>query len=434
MRRESLAFWCLCFYLMIEYVRPQSIYRQIDVLPWGQTALGLTLVASFLEPPRKRPFIFLDGLLVLFTAIVLASIAVAYSPSYALSKLTTYINWLLLYYLTTRIVTTERRLFIFFLTFLLWSFKMSQHGTKVMVLRGFSFAAWGASGAPGWFQNSGEFAIQMVIMLAMTVQLILGLRDRWPKWKTLGLLAILPGTAGISLIASSSRGGQLAGAVALLVINAQSRRRWRGFAIMAVLLPTLWYIVPPEQKARFSAMGDDKDSQARLTYWKDGLGIMMDHPVLGVGYFNWSPYYHQYYNPEGEVPHNIFIEAGAQMGYTGLLGFLLLIGGTLVANARTRRRAKRIPEWGPFLVSFAFGLDAAMIGYLVAGFFVTVLFYPFFWMNLSFTAAAYLVAQRGSRRARPPRRWATPSTPAIGSAGVQQPTTALPTVGLDQGL
>ncbi len=262
----------------------------------------------------------------------------------------------------------------------------------------------------------------MAIMLPMSLHMILALRDRWPKWKTYGLLALLPGTAALSIVASSSRGGQLAGAMTLLVVNGQSRRRWRGFILVGVLLPALWFLVPPEQKERFNEMGEDKTSVVRLEYWKDGLKIMHDHPALGVGYENWYPYYRRYYNPRGQVPHNIFIEAGAELGYTGLMGFVLLIGGTLVANHRTRKRAKVIPEWGPFLRTFAFGLDAALVGYLVAGFFVTVLYYPFFWMNLSFTAAVYLITERSARRAR--ARAAVPRLAPLGSPA--PPSAVLP--------
>ena len=399
-RKESFAFWALCLYVMIEYVRPQQVYPGIDVVPWGQITIALALLGSVFEPSSRRRFFFLDGMLLLYTAIVFASLVVAYDPGWGIAHLVPYINWLLLYYLATVIITSERRLFLFFLTFLLWSLKMSQHGTRILVSRGFGFADWGATGAPGWFENSGEFAIQMCIMLPMSLHMILALRDRWPKWKTLGLLGLLPGTAALSIIASSSRGGQLAGAMALLVVNGQSRRRWRGFILVGVLLPAMWFIIPPEQKERFSSMGEDKTSTVRLDYWRDGLKIMKEHPALGVGYENWYPYYRRYYNPRGQVPHNIFIQAGSELGYTGVAAFVVLIVGTFMANARTRKRAKYVPEWGPFLRTFAFGLDASLVGFLVAGFFVTVLYYPFFWMNYAFTAAVYLITERSARRAR----------------------------------
>ena len=42
----------------------------------------------------------------------------------------------------------------------------------------------------------------------------------------------------------------------------------------------------------------------------------------------------------------------------------------------------------------ALGLDAGVVGFVVPGFFVTVLYYPFFWVNLGFTGTLYLVVWR----------------------------------------
>jgi hypothetical protein len=65
----------------------------------------------------------------------------------------------------------------------------------------------------------------------------------------------------------------------------------------------------------------------------------------------------------------------------------------------------------------AHGLDGALIGFLVGGFFVTVLYYPFFWINLAMTVALYNVTSkqvmaarasaRGPRQSIPPRARAT---------------------------
>jgi len=397
LRRQTPAFWFLCLYVMVEYVRPQQVWTAIDVLPWGQFTVAATLVATLFEPPSRRKWFFLDTWLTLFTVILILSVAGAFSFSYSVARLEVFINWLLLFYLTTRIVRTERALLLYFLAFVLWSLKMSQHGTRTFLSRGLAFASWGATGAPGWFHNSGEFAIQMCVFLPMALHFILAFRNRWPKWKTFGLLILLPGTAFISLLASSSRGGQVAGAAVLVFMVIQSRNRWRGLVAIAVLLPALWFIMPAEQKTRFDSMGDDNTSVARLTLWRHGLEIMRDYPILGVGYESWLPYYRQHYRTDGQVSHNIFIQAGAELGYTGLLAFVALIVATFLANARTRRRTVGDGEWGAFLRSMAFGLDAALVGYLVAGFFVTVLYYPFFWMNLTLTATLYLITERRYR-------------------------------------
>lgn len=416
---EPVAFWAVSFYLFIEYVRPQQVWRAIDVLPWGDLALGGTAVAFVLYIGRLRKGNLADGLLALFSLIVLLSMVFARYPDVSFREAEGYWLWIVVYFLVTHIVTTERRLFLFWGLFLLFSLKMSQHGTRLLISRGFGFADWGATGAPGWFHNSGEFAIQMCIFFPMGLYFCLAFRDRWPRWKFWGMMALLPGTALLALVATSSRGGQLAGAVVVLFMVARSRYRVRGLVTAALVIAAGWLITSDEQKDRFRVMGDDETSQARLTYWRHGREIAARNPLLGIGYKNWLPYYLTRYG-EGEVPHNIFIEAASELGYTGFLSFLLLIGATFVLNARTRRVASASDDWATFLRHASMGLDAALIGYLVAGFFVTVLYYPFFWMNLTLAVCVYQVALRRRAGIRRGMSRSTPvATPTVRGAGVE---------------
>ena len=105
----SFAFLGLCFYMFIEYVRPQSVWRSLDVLPWGQVALALPIIGMLFDKAKPRPFILLDGLLILFTAILFASFTVAFDVSASFDQLKTFINWMIFYYLATRLVSTGPR-------------------------------------------------------------------------------------------------------------------------------------------------------------------------------------------------------------------------------------------------------------------------------------------------------------------------------------
>ena len=131
-------------------------------------------------------------------------------------------------------------------------------------------------------------------------------------------------------------------------------------------------------------------------------------PVLGIGYGNWLTYYSAHYvdtraawyDPAGRVqlPHNIFIHCMAELGYVGLGVFLVLIIVTLRLNHQTRRLARAGPgASNGFAIELAYGLDGAMISFLVCGSFVTVLYYPFFWINLAFTVALNSIALRRSK-------------------------------------
>jgi hypothetical protein len=52
----------------------------------------------------------------------------------------------------------------------------------------------------------------------------------------------------------------------------------------------------------------------------------------------------------------------------------------------------------------AYGLDGALVSYLVAGFFVTVLYYPFFWINLALTVALSATTSASLSSLPAPRR------------------------------
>jgi putative inorganic carbon (HCO3(-)) transporter len=149
-----------------------------------------------------------------------------------------------------------------------------------------------------------------------------------------------------------------------------------------------WLLLPPENKARWAAVGEDTTSQLRIQYWKDGLEIANNYPIFGIGYQNWIPYYQSNYNPKGQLPHNYFIECMAQLGYVGLVALLGVIAYTFWENSRTRRLTSQSSQHpNRFMFYMAYGFDGALIGFLASGFFVTVLFYPYIWINLAFTMA-----------------------------------------------
>jgi O-antigen ligase len=111
------------------------------------------------------------------------------------------------------------------------------------------------------------------------------------------------------------------------------------------------------------------------------------------------------------LSHNIFIEAASELGLTGFAAFLALIGCTVALNYRTRRIVRKYPRKGYFLSEMANGLDGALIGFLVSGFFVTVLYYPFFWINFAMTVALNNAAMRAVAREFPEHPLDRPALP-----------------------
>jgi O-antigen ligase len=394
-RKEGLSFWLLCVYLMFEYVRPQSIYPVLAFWPWTTATMGATALSLLTSGRRAQVATPANGFLLSFSAVLVCSSINAYRPEVSFAWIHVYFLWIVAYALIIHIVTTEHRMLLLIVAFVLFNLKMSLFATRGWIAIGFAFRAWGTSGSPGWFSNSGEFGIEMCVFFPIVTYLALGLRPYLPRWKYLALLSVA-GTSLVGMIASSSRGALLGGAAVMVFMLVRSRYKARAFAALAVVGAVFFLAIPAQQKQRMSESGEDSNSVSRLTLWSNGIAIANDHPVLGVGYENWTEYYADHYDATNIVlvSHNIFVQAAAELGYTGLLAFLLLIGCTFALNARTRALARRAGPQGRLTHHLAMGLDGALIGFMVSGFFVTVLYYPYFWINLAMTVALNTVAKR----------------------------------------
>ncbi len=317
--RQPGSFWCICIYVFFEYVRPQQIYLWLPSIPYNKIALVATAVFAVAEGKKIR-WGMVETLLMVFLAVVLISSTAAVFPSVSFDRLSEYTNWVFIYFLLSNTVETEGRYIVFVLFFMIWNFKMSAHGTKSWATDGFAFRDWGTGGAPGFFQNSGEFGIEMVVFSSMLLPWIVGLKPYWQKWK-LYVWLIVGLTAVCDLVGSSSRGALIALAVVSLMWLSRAKYKWRALIGIVAVAGFVWVLMPPEAKARYTTIGQDETSLQRKQLWSEGIAMLQAYPSFGIGYRNWIAY-HTFKFPDEQhlVPHNIFIECGAELGYAGLFG------------------------------------------------------------------------------------------------------------------
>ena len=117
---------------------------------------------------------------------------------------------------------------------------------------------------------------------------------------------------------------------------------------------------------------------------------MREYPVLGIGHGNWEKYYASNLT-EGEpgslLIHNMFLESGTQHGFVGMGVLISVLMCTFYVNKRTRELAKKQSD--SFSAAISRGLDAGTIGLVVSASFVTVLYYPYVWIQVAFVAALH---------------------------------------------
>ncbi|MBJ6801426.1 O-antigen ligase family protein [Geomonas propionica] len=391
---QDTLFWLANIYLFLEYVRPQTLYPSIAVLPFARITIALGMFFLLLGNLNKFVKNPVNKLMIMMLLVILISSANALSPGIAFGKVSEFISWLFIYFIIVNAINTEDRFLIFMLAFLLYSFKMSQFSFLNWVATGFSFRREGTGGGPGWFNNSGEFGIQMCIFLPLASCFYYALHHHWSKVKKVFFI-LFPLTALTGAISCSSRGALVGVAGILLFMMFKTKNKLKVLFLVIITVCLAFVLLPDKQKERLVASGQDNTSVSRLQLWEVGLDMVRRHPVLGVGYKNWGVAQAEVYGTQNQLlPHNVFIECAAELGLSGLVCFVLLIGYTFYNNHQSRELLKSSVD-GRFLSLMADGLDAALVGFLVSGFFVTVLYYPYFWINLSMTVALRNIA--GSR-------------------------------------
>lgn len=397
--RESFAFWMICVYLLVEYVRPQSIFPLLDFLPWAKVALSLAMLGLLWEKNLRRVRDPANTLLTLYLAALVTSSLLAEYPEVSTYHWFDFFGWYLIYFLVIHIVNSERRFVIFLALFLLASFKLSLFGARTWAFRGFSFTSWGIMGPPGPFQNSGELSVQMLMFAPISYEYALFLRKHVSVRAYL-LLLLFPITASMTVIGASSRGAQ----VALLYQTYRSllkgRFSARSLILAAIVIVLAVALLPAEQLQRFESAGSDTTSQQRILYWQRGLQMMQEFPFFGVGYYNFAPYFDKHFPEDklfafAQLPHNIFIQVGTDAGLVGLLIFGALIVRTF-SCCREIEMLSKLSRSSPFPFFIARGLRISLWGFLIAGQFVTITYYPFFWMNLAFSVALLNIVKNRS--------------------------------------
>ncbi len=396
LKQEHASFWWLCIYLFFEYVRPQSIYTVIDILPWSQMALIMACVTAFTD--RSIKFVSNPGnvLFIAFFVVVFLSSVFAFNPARAFDQFNIPLNWLILYFLVITVVNTEKKFLVFMLLFLLVNFKMSQHGFHTYAQRGFGYSSWGLAGAPGWFRNAGDFGIQMTIFAPLAITFILALRGYWGRYKKL-LFYLLPFTALITIIGTASRGAQLGMAAVGVWFLLKGRHGVKAMAGILIVGWVFYSILPQQMLEEYRSAGKDDTSEHRLVMWEYGLEVVGDNPVLGVGFENWVGYC-RFNNPNGVKgrhcleAHSTYIEALTEIGITGFVIFILNMLFIFRLNARTRANAKQMGN--KFIWYIAHGLDGGLIGCMVASAFFSILFYPMFWLQLAMTVSLFEISKK----------------------------------------
>ena len=158
----------------------------------------------------------------------------------------------------------------------------------------------------------------------------------------LGLSAIL-GMAGLILTGSrGALGGFVIGAIALAILKGlmfrQQKQTVPVFAALVICVAVSCAFL--HFQGQFSRETDNQ----RPLFIKSSYSMWKDHPVLGVGLYNWQDaYYSQYKLPQAiekdiPMPHNTIAYYFSTTGVIGGLGFIIFTLGIFIYLAKNMQK------------------------------------------------------------------------------------------------
>jgi O-antigen ligase len=199
----------------------------------------------------------------------------------------------------------------------------------------------------------------MLVIGTALARVLFGERDRlWAALVVLVLAVAIPLT-----FARTAEVGACA-AVALLLFLKDRRL----LAVLPVLALVFFVAAPARITNRVESIFDVKDPtrRDRLVMLREGMPMVMDHPLLGIGPNMVQPLYAQYREPDAvnEVNahlHNVPLQIAAERGLPALAAWLWFVVGLIVALVKMLRdKHQRL------LTATAF---AAVVSMLAAGMF-----------------------------------------------------------------
>jgi len=244
---------------------------------------------------------------------------------------------------------------------------------------------------PGWIVgDSNFFATSAIFAIVLGFYFMRSPGPRWQKWYcTLCLLTILVGTT-----LCASRGGFLGLAVASPILAWQTKNRIRNFLVLTALLLSFSLVLPvsPLQRFLHPTYSETGSEDAHQAAWKAGYRMIQAHPLRGIGLGQFKPYMPKYSDPGEKVvsiAHNIFIEVAAELGIPALIVFVAFFIACILGLGRVKKMGA-----APEIVRGAAGaLQAGVLGFCVAGCFVSAEYQKTTWMGFALVPCIIALAR-----------------------------------------
>lgn len=211
----------------------------------------------------------------------------------------------------------------------------------------------------GPYENPGDLATYLLVMLLVTIALLRRQRGRWGK-VMMGLLIVWLGGCLVRTEAQPAWIGYAIGTLVLFVFDPSLRRLLAAFGISLYVAAAA--VLHAKERLGLALTLSVVGVSDRMVMWETAWRMFLDRPLLGQGLNTFMANYLTYYVGGERTPryaHNCYLQTAAETGIVGLVLFLAVLGCFFVSCVRALRE-RRSDE--PALL---LGLTAGLLAFVV---------------------------------------------------------------------
>lgn len=375
-RGHGLTFAALFLFTVVLYTRPAEFY------PSPLTAslaliLALITLGSFIPTQLSlegtltaRPVEI--NLVLLFCLTALLSVPLAINRAVAWQEFSgTFIRCIVMFVVIVNVVRTKTRLnglLFLALAAAIWLSveAINEYRLGLNLIQGYRASGRGS----GIFGNTNDMALHVVTVFPIVVACLFGSKGVGRKIFYGACSALLLG----GIVLSYSRGAFLSLIVVTMFVAMKMGQRHRLGIVMAALTlgGAALLLAPSQYGGRLLSIFDSSldpggSSDARRGELFRSLYVALRHPLLGIGMGN----YQSEMSYKGLVTHNSYTQVAAEMGATALVIYTLFIVTPLRKLGQVARETFETRGSSEFYY-LAVGLQASLLAYMVASFFLSV--------------------------------------------------------------
>lgn len=390
-KQDRFGFALVVLYLFFEYGRPQGIVPLLNYLRPGIVLIGLLgfyLVATHnvrFETPQSKCML---GFLLL-SAI---HIPIAVNNYWAFQGAKAFLIYLIVFLSVTAFINEYGQLSRFIN---LWI------GINVIcALIGLNNGGKVPSSA--FMGDENDFALVMNMAIPFAYFMFLETDSRKKKIIYLSACGLFI-AAGVATL---SRGGFVGLVPIILYCWYKTPKKIMASVTIGIMAAVLYFAAPDTYWDEVKSIQDESihtgTGEGRWYAWKIAWQVFLENPVIGVGTENfiWNS---GLYQPEddlqsrasiaGRAAHSIYFTLIPDLGLAGIYLFATILYHSYKYNKQIFRNKALHLHQNKKTKYVIFGINGALLGYLISGAFISVFYYPHLWLLISVLTSAIKITK-----------------------------------------